>query len=80
MKRTALKELVAEIIETDPALLLPDANLRTLPGFDSVNLLSLMIALDERAHVRLSPEQAASLTSLRQIEEIAAAQGVVLED
>jgi acyl carrier protein len=80
MKRETLKALVAEIIEADPVDIAPETDLRTLPGFDSVNILALMIALDERAGIRLSPQQAASLSRLREIEEIAAAQGIVVED
>lgn len=80
MKREDLKALVAEIIEADPAALTPEADLRALPGFDSVNLLSLMITLDERAGIKLGPEQASTLQFFRELEEIAAAQGIVIED
>lgn len=80
MKREKLKEIVADIIEADVGEIELDTNLRTLPGFDSVNILALVIALDERARIRLSPEQTATIASLRDIEMIASEQGVVVED
>jgi acyl carrier protein len=80
MKKTELKSLVAGIIEADPADLSLETNLRTLPGFDSVNILSLMIALDEQAHIRLSPEKASTLALYGEIVELAAQQGVELTD
>lgn len=80
MKREVLRKLVAEIIEADPAVLLPDTDLRTLPNFDSVNILSLMIALDEQAKIKLGPEQAAKLQFYREIEQLAAEQGIELTD
>ena len=75
MKEEQLRRLVAEVIEADPASLTADTDLRALPGFDSVNLLSLMIVLDEQMGVRLGPEQAATLRYMRELEDIARAQG-----
>lgn len=75
MKEDQLRKLVAEVFEADAAEIDSDADLRALPGFDSVNVLSLMIALDEQMSVRLSPEQAANLCFMRDLEEIARNQG-----
>lgn len=75
MKEDQLRKLVAEVFEADAAEINADADLRALPGFDSVNVLSLMIALDEQMGVRLSPEQAANLHFMRDLEEIARNQG-----
>lgn len=75
MKCDELRNIVAEVIEADASEITSDTDLRALPGFDSVNVLSLMIVLDERLGVRLSPEQAASLRFMRELEEIANAQG-----
>ena len=79
MKRDDLKGVVAAIIEVDPAELKPETDLRTFPAFDSVNILSLMIALDEQAGVKLGPEQAARLQFYGEIEKLAVEQ-VGLED
>lgn len=75
MKQEQLQRLVAEVIEADPAGIASDTDLRALPGFDSVNVLSLMIALDEQMGIRLSPEQASSLRYFRELEEIGRQQG-----
>ena len=75
MKLKQLQRLVAEVIEADPAEIISDTDLRALPGYDSVNVLSLMIALDEQMGIRLSPEQAASLRYFRELEEIGRQQG-----
>ena len=80
MKRRVLREMVAEVIDADPDALAPETELRGLPGFDSVNLLSLMISLDERANIKLGPELASRLRVYGEIEEAARAQGIVLED
>ena len=79
MKRQELKSIVAEVIEADPGDLQPETDLRSLPGFDSVNVLSLMIALDERAGIELGPDRASTLRFYHEIEELAVAQGVTLD-
>jgi acyl carrier protein len=75
MKEAQLRMLVAEVIEANPAEINSDTDLRSLPGFDSVNILSLMIVLDERMGIRLGPEQAANLKYMRELEQIAREQG-----
>jgi len=75
MKEEQLRNLVAEVFEADAAQINDETNLRSLPAFDSVNVLSLMIALDERMGVRLSPEQAASLQQMKELVQIAREQG-----
>lgn len=78
MTKHEVREIVAEVFEGVAAEILSDTDLRSLPAFDSVNVLTLIIALDERAGIKLGPEQAASLRYFREIEEIAAKQGLVL--
>jgi len=80
VNRCVLKSVVAEIFEADPADIDGSADLTTLPGYDSVNVLSLMIALDERTGVRMGPEDAANLRTFSQIEALAAKQGVTVVD
>jgi acyl carrier protein len=80
VKRQALSEIVANAIEADPSALSPETELRTLPGFDSVNLLSLMISLDEQANIKLGPELASRLRLYGEIEQAALDQGIELED
>lgn len=75
MNEDKLKQVLAEVIDADPAEIFPETDLRTMPGFDSVNVLALMIALDEQVGVRLSPEQAASLRCFGDLVAIAREQG-----
>jgi acyl carrier protein len=80
MKKSELRSLVAEVFECPPADITSDGDLRALPGFDSVSVLSLMIVLDERAGIKLGPEDAAGLRCFREIETLAARQGVELTE
>lgn len=80
VNRNTLVAIVAEIFEAEPNDIDGVTDLTKLPGFDSVNVLSLMIALDERAGIRMRPEDAASLRTFRQIEALATRQGVVIVD
>jgi acyl carrier protein len=75
MKEEQLRTLVAEVVEADPAAINSDTDLRALPGFDSVNVLALMIALDEQMGIKLGPEQASQLRFMRELEELARGQG-----
>ncbi len=77
MKEEQLRTLVAEVLEAAPEEISADTDLRALPGFDSVNLLALMIALDEQLGIRLRPEQAAALRYQRELEQIAREQGKI---
>lgn len=79
MKREEIKAIVAEVLETDPAALAWDTDITLLPSYDSVNVLSLIVALDDRARIRLDGAKAGFRT-LAELEKIAASQGVVLED
>ena len=80
MKKQKLRQVVAEILEADPDSLRSETDLRALTGFDSVNILSLMIALDEQAGIKLGPEEATTLQFFGEIEKLALSQGVTLED
>ncbi len=42
-----IREAVADLLEVTPADLQPQTNLSDLPNFDSVQLLSLIVVLDE---------------------------------
>lgn len=75
MKEEQLRNLVAEVIEADPTAIRSDTDLRALPGFDSVNILSLMIVLDEQMGIKLGPEQASTLRYMRELEDLARGQG-----
>ncbi len=42
-----IRNAVAEVLEVDPASLQPETNFYDLPNFDSVAILSLIVALDD---------------------------------
>ncbi|MBS0631867.1 MAG: acyl carrier protein [Verrucomicrobia bacterium] len=80
MTRLEFKTIVGKIIETDPARLAADTELRKLGGFDSLNILTLMIELDERFEIRLEPEEVAALKVYGDLERLMAAHGAPLTD
>ena len=42
-----IRKTVAEVLEVEPASLQPETDLYGLPNFDSVMILSLIVALDD---------------------------------
>jgi acyl carrier protein len=42
-----IRKTVAEVLEVEPCLLQPETNFYDLPNFDSVAILSLIVALDD---------------------------------
>lgn len=42
-----IRKTVAEVLEVDPSVLQPETNFCDLPNFDSVAILSLIVALDD---------------------------------
>jgi acyl carrier protein len=61
-----IRQTVAEALNVDPDSLQADTMLYTLPNFDSVQLLTLMVALDEIGVV-LPPAQVAELRTYNDI-------------
>lgn len=80
MKRADLKVIVAGVLEMDPALLSADTDLKTIPTFDSVAVLTLIVELDEKAGIKLQPADTQSLRLYGDIEKLAARQAVELTD
>lgn len=80
MTRIEFKTMVGKIIETDVSRLAPDTELRKLAGFDSLNILTLMIELDERLGIRLEPEEVAQLRVYGDLEQLLAVRGVSLTE
>lgn len=61
-----IRQLVAQELRVPEELLQPDAVLQSLPGFDSVQLLILMVALEE-VGVKMPTDAAANLTTFGDI-------------
>jgi len=78
--RAELRQIVAGALEIEPDRLQADADLHQFEAFDSVGVLSLMIELDEKAGIKMSPEEANSLQRYGEIEAMANRQGVELTD
>lgn len=80
MNRADLKAIVAGVLEIEPDRLDAETELGSIESFDSVSVLTLMIALDERAGIRISPSEASALRVYGDIERAAARQGIALEE
>ncbi|HJV22370.1 MAG TPA: acyl carrier protein [Holophagaceae bacterium] len=68
-----LKQVMGSILQVDPSTLGPDASNDTLPGWDSLKHMSLVLALEEEYGVSIPDEDAANITSYALIK-------LVLED
>ena len=80
MKRKDLFAIIAEVLEVDASEVTSDKELSSFEMYDSVNVLSLMVALDSKAKVRLSPTDVRDLRTIADIEAIAEKQGIKLVD
>jgi acyl carrier protein len=78
VRRVDLRAIVAGILEVDPSSLVADAVLNSIDNYDSVSVLTLMIALDEQAGIKISPADANALRFYGDIERIAEKQGIEL--
>jgi acyl carrier protein len=61
-----IRQTVALELKVPPDMLFPDTVLHTLPGFDSVQLLMLMVALEEIG-VKIPTTEAANLRTFGDI-------------
>lgn len=80
MKRADLKAIVADVLEIEPSELESDTVLDDFDTYDSVNILMLMVALDEQAGIKLSPNDTSKLNTFGDLEALAVSQGIALSD
>lgn len=80
MKKNELKRIVAQELEAEADALDSETDLTTLEMFDSVSILTLMIALDEKAGIKMTPADTRTLRYFGDIEQLAARQGIELTD
>jgi acyl carrier protein len=78
MKRADLRDIVAGVLEVDPNSLGPSVDLNAIDTYDSVSVLTLMIALDEQAGIKISPADASAVRYFGDIERLAKKQGIDL--
>ena len=64
------RRIVADALELEPALLQPETNLYELPNFDSVAILSLIVALDD-VGVEIPQEKASEIRTYGDLLELA---------
>ncbi len=62
----SIRQAVARELKVPPSLLLPETVLHSLPGFDSVQLLMLMVALEEIG-VKIPTTEAANLRTFGEL-------------
>jgi len=67
--RERLRLVMADLFECAPGEIPDDADPDTLPGWDSLRHLQLMLALEAEFGVRISTESMLELASLSGIEE-----------
>jgi acyl carrier protein len=65
-----LRRIMADVFECDPAVITPDATPETVPAWDSLRLLDLILALEQQAGVEISPERLQDMMSVPAILDI----------
>jgi len=65
-----IRNTVAEIVEVDPGTLTPETSLYDLPDFDSVKVLSLIVALDDLG-VNVPQEKASEIRTFGDVLRLA---------
>ncbi|WP_448614093.1 acyl carrier protein [Modestobacter sp. URMC 112] len=63
MDEQALRDVVATVLDVDPASIGPDSSMDTVPSWDSLRHLTLVLALEEEFGVQVPDEDAGSITS-----------------
>ena len=79
MDRASLRDIVATVLECEAHQLRPEQVLAELENYDSVNILSLMVALDDEAGIKLDHTDLSRMVCYRDIETIVQAKGVPLD-
>lgn len=60
-------DVIANVTGLDPALLSEDSSVETVPEWDSLAHLNVVLSLEGRFGVTIAPEQAVELLSVRDI-------------
>ena len=66
-----VKELIADIIEVDPASLDPDANLVEDLGMDSMMALEILAAVEKQFKIKLPEDELPKITTVNRAIEVA---------
>ena len=65
-----LRDIVCEIIETEPEALLPDALFYEDLGMDSLRALEILAVIENRYSITIDPEMLTQMTSSNKVVEI----------
>ncbi len=63
MDEQALHDVLATVLNVDPASIGPDSSMDTVPSWDSLRHLTLVLALEEEFGVQIPDDDAGSITS-----------------
>ena len=63
LNEETLKQVIATILKVDLASIQADASMDTLPSWDSVRHINLVLALEEEFNVSIPDEEAGNITS-----------------
>lgn len=70
-----LREILARILEIDPATVSDETSVTTEPRWDSLNHMTLLFALEDQFGVQFTDEELPTLTSVAAIEQALTARG-----
>lgn len=70
MEFAELRQLMADVFECDGELITPEATPDTVPGWDSLRLLDLILAIEQQAHIEISPDELEKMMSVPAILQI----------
>ena len=63
LDEAALKRVMATVLKAPPSAIGPDASQDTIPGWDSLRQLNLVLALEQEFGVEIPDEEAGEITS-----------------
>ena len=72
-----VQRCICEVLDCETAELLPEAALENISGWDSMNALRLLAALEAQFGVRLDLRTYAALETVGQLYEMVASEGVL---
>lgn len=59
----ALKQIVADVLEVDPASIGPDFSMDTVEQWDSLRHMTLVLSIEDGFNITIPDEEAANITS-----------------
>ena len=68
--RTRLTQVISQVLGVEPASISDASSPATIPAWDSVNHLNLVMALESEFGLSLSPEDALAMNDVRAMQEI----------